>query len=70
MKHLFSVNFRRNTLKKPTWTVEEESEWTTNNHFTKPMKKHYKMSRVSKDMVAGVTGASIIGKKLYDKKKK
>lgn len=66
---LFS-EFQKEYSKKPTWTVEEESEWTTNNHFTKPMKKHYKMSRISKDMVAGLTGMATGGLLASAKSKK
>ena len=56
--------------KKPTWTVKEESEWTTNAHFTEPMRKHYKMSRVGKDMVAGLTGMATGGLLASAKSKK
>ena len=57
---LFS-EFQKEYSKKPTWTVEEESEWTTNYHFTEPLKKRYKTSKVIKDTVAGLDGAAIGG---------
>lgn len=65
-----SRNYSKSERKKPTWTVKEESEWTTNAHFTEPMKKHYKMSRVGKDMVAGLTGMATGGLLASAKSKK
>lgn len=62
--------FQKEYSKKPTWTVKEESEWTTNAHFTEPMKKHYKMSRIGKDMVAGLTGMATGGLLASAKSKK
>ena len=64
------IEFQKEYSKKPTWTVEEESEWDTNYDFTEPLKKRYKMSKAIKDTVAGLGGAATGGLLASAKSKK